>query len=169
MTQIRTARLLMRRARADDLAAMHAILSDPRAMRYWSSEPHADLETTRAWLADMIAPPPGRGDEFIVEHDGRTIGKLGAWKLPEVGFILDPACWGRGFATEALAAFIAHIFAGDIDFLTADVDPRNTGSLALLTRAGFREIHRAARTWHIGGEWCDSAYLRLDRAIRPIA
>lgn len=169
MTQLRTARLLMRRARADDLMAMHAILSDPRAMRYWSTPPHAGLEVTREWMADMVAPPPGRGDDFIVEHDGRVIGKLGAWRLPEVGFIFAPDVWGRGFAAEALTAFVGHIFAGEADHLVADVDPRNAESLALLRKAGFRETHRAARTWHVGDEWCDSIYLRLDRNAAPAA
>ncbi|KKC27975.1 GNAT family N-acetyltransferase [Sphingomonas sp. SRS2] len=163
MTEIRTARLLMRRARPADMAAMHEILSDPRAMRYWSSVPHSDIEVTRDWMADMVAPPPGRGDDFIIEHDGRVIGKLGAWKLPELGYIFAPEMWGRGFAAEALAAFIDYIFAGPTDYLTADVDPRNAGSLALLAKLGFRESHRAARTWLVGDEWCDSVYLRLDR------
>ncbi len=163
MTEIRTARLLMRRARPDDLAAMHAILSDPIAMRYWSSEPHDDIEQTRDWMAAMIASPPDESDDFIVEHDGQVIGKLGCWRLPSVGFIFAPASWGKGFAREALAAFIPHVFAGATDHLLADVDPRNPGSLSLLTGAGFRETHREARTWFIGGEWCDSVYLRLDR------
>ncbi len=47
--------------------------------------------------------------------------------------------------------------------LTADVDPRNERSLGLLARLDFRETHRAARTYRIGEEWCDSVYLRLDR------
>jgi ribosomal-protein-alanine N-acetyltransferase len=163
MTEIRTARLLMRRARPDDLGALHAILSDRTAMRYWSSEPHDDLATTREWLASMIAAPSQESDDFVVEHDGRVIGKLGCWRLPDIGFIFHPGSWGRGFAIEALDAFIAYIFARGAPFLTADVDPRNAGSLALLGKAGFRETHRAERSWHIGGEWCDSVYLRLDR------
>lgn len=163
MTILHTARLRLRRARTDDLAALHAILSDPRAMRYWSTPPHGDEAVTRDWLAAMIAAPSATSDDFIVEHDGRLIGKLGAWALPEIGFIFDPRCWGRGFAREALAAFIAHVFAGPTDHLVADVDPRNAGSIALLGGAGFRETHRAARTWLVGDEWCDSVYFRLDR------
>ena len=45
--------------------------------------------------------------------------------------------------------------------LRADVDPRNEPSLRLLTLHGFVETGRAARTWHIAGEWCDSVYLEL--------
>lgn len=54
--------------------------------------------------------------------------------------------------------------AGDLEALNAimaDVDPRNTASLTLLSRLGFQETSRAARTWLIGEEWCDSVYLSL--------
>ncbi|HLZ73669.1 GNAT family N-acetyltransferase [Phenylobacterium sp.] len=161
---IETQRLRLRRARPDDLAALHAILSHPQAMRYWSSLPHNDIAQSREWLANMIASPSAESDDFIVELDGQVIGKAGCWRLPAVGYILHPDYWGRGLATEALAAAIAHVFANfEVPALTADVDPRNTGSLALLGKLGFHETHRAARTWRIGEEWCDSVYLALSR------
>lgn len=160
---IRTARLVLRRARPDDLAALHAMMSDAETMRYWSTPPHPDLATTRDWLDGMIAAPRESSDDFIVEKDGEILGKLGAWRLPEVGYLIGRPHWGRGYATEAMAAFVAYAFAHRTDHLTADVDPRNTASLALLARAGFRETGRAQRTWCVGGEWCDSVYLRLDR------
>lgn len=166
MDTIRTERLLLRRARRGDLEPLHAMMSDPETMRYWSTPPHADLETTRAWLEGMIGAPRESSDDFIVERDGEVLGKLGAWRLPEVGYLIGRPHWGRGYATEALTAFAAHAFAHRTDHLTADVDPRNAASLALLARVGFRETGRAARTWCVGGEWCDSIYLRLDHPPR---
>jgi ribosomal-protein-alanine N-acetyltransferase len=164
MTELRTARLILRRAAPGDLQSMNAILSDPRAMTYWSHGPHENLEQTREWLDSMIGAPADLSDDFIVTLEGHVIGKLGAWRLPEFGFILAPEHWRQGYATEALAAFLDHVFARpDVDHLIADVDPRNRASLALLERHGFIETGRAAGTWetHIGR--CDSIYLRLDR------
>ena len=57
MDTIRTERLLLRRARHGDLDDIHAVLSDPNAMRYWSTPPHATIEESRAWLDAMIAAP----------------------------------------------------------------------------------------------------------------
>lgn len=159
--EIETARLRLRAAVESDLAAMHAIMSDPQAMRYWSTPPHPDLETTHAWLASMIEAQ-SRGD-FIVELEGQCIGKIGCWRLPEIGYLLSRDCWGKGYATEALTAFVAYAFAGFTDHLTADVDPRNTASLSLLARAGFQVTGYGENTWHVADEWCDSVYLRLDR------
>lgn len=164
MDEIRTERLLLRRAREDDLAALHAVLSDPKATRYWSTPPHVSLDETRQWLADMMAGPAAPTADFIVELDGRTIGKTGCFKLPEIGYILRPDHWGRGYAREALAAATAHIFAHfDVPALVADVDPRNAASIRLLERTGFVRTGAAARTWEVGGEWCDSLYYALKR------
>ena len=138
MTRIRTERLLLRRATEADLEAFHDIMADAETMRFWSTPPHTDLEQTREWLAAMVAAPAATSDDFVVELDGRAIGKLGVWQMPEVGFLLSRRYWGRGLATEALAAFVAYAFAGRVDHLTADVDPGNVASLALLSRAGFR-------------------------------
>ncbi len=166
MTEIVTSRLRLRRATLGDLDAMHALLSDPVAMRYWSTPPHTDLAQTRAWLEAMIKASPEQSDDWVITYEGRVIGKAGCWRLPEIGFILHPDFWGQGFAQEALSAIIDRVF--DIHGLAAieaDVDPRNLGSLAVLAKLGFRETGRARRTWKVGEEWCDSVYLALPRPI----
>ena len=164
MTELRTHRLLLRRARRDDLDAIHAILGHPVAMRYWSTPPHENVAQSRDWLEAMIAAPAALCDDFVIEFEGRVVGKAGCWRLPEIGYILHPDVWGRGFASEALRAVVAHVFAAHaIPAITADVDPRNAASLALLAKLGFRESGRAERTMLIGTEWCDSIYLALPR------
>ncbi|MCU0827480.1 MAG: GNAT family N-acetyltransferase [Tabrizicola sp.] len=160
---IRTDRLTLRRARIEDLADVHAMLSDPRAMRYWATPEHETVEQSRAWLEGMVQGAPGE-DDFLIEHEGRVIGKAGAWRLPEVGFLLHPDHWGKGLAFEAMTAVIAHLFtAHAVEALTAEADPRNAASLRLLGRLGFVETGRAERTLLWRDEWCDSVYLALPR------
>lgn len=163
--ELRTARLLLRRARRDDVHALHAILSHPQAMLYMGRLPHERPEETAEWLDELLAPQGGERDLFLVEHEGRVIGRLGIWRLPEIGFIFHPEAWGRGFATEALAAFIDHVFATTTaPELTADVDPRNKASLKLLKRLGFEVTGEAKNTFQVADEWSDSIYLSL---LRP--
>jgi ribosomal-protein-alanine N-acetyltransferase len=159
--EIHTERLVMRRARHADAPAMHRIMSDPVAMRYWSTPPHSDLAETERWIASMVESDPATRDDFIVTLNGQPIGKLGAWKLPEFGFLFDRAHWGRGFAREALAAFVERRRALGSTELTADVDPRNAASIRLLQQAGFVESGRASGTWQVGDELCDSVYFKL--------
>jgi RimJ/RimL family protein N-acetyltransferase len=164
VTELITPRLRLRRARPDDLDGLHAVFSHPAAMRYWSTPPHTEVSQTREWLEGMIAAPPEESDDFIVEHNGAVIGKAGCWRLPSIGYILHPDYWGQGLAREALIAVVTHVFAKRaLEAITADVDPRNEGSLKLLARLGFAETHRAKHTWLVGDEWCDSIYLSLSR------
>src|SRR5665213_2309119 len=68
---ITTARLTLRRFRAQDAAAFHLILSDPQAMRYWSTPPHRNIAETEVWIAKTIAAvAAGEADDFIAEHQG---------------------------------------------------------------------------------------------------
>ena len=162
MVKIRTDRLLLRPATFGDVEAFHGIMSDGRAMAYWSTTPHKDMDETRSWIASMIGIGPGEGEDFVIELDKRVIGKAGLYRFPEIGFILHPHAWGNGYAREALEAvlqraFTVHRLAG----VEADVDPRNAASLRLLTGLGFQETSRASRTWNVGGQWCDSVYLQL--------
>jgi ribosomal-protein-alanine N-acetyltransferase len=160
--EIRTERLLLRRARYEDAPAMHRIMSDARAMRYWSSLPHETFERTQQWLASMIEADPATSDDFIVTLNGELIGKLGGWRLPEMGFLFAPSHWGQGYASEALRAFVERRRRLGSTELTADADPRNEAALKLLDRSGFKEVGRAERTFQLGEEWCDSVYLRLE-------
>jgi ribosomal-protein-alanine N-acetyltransferase len=159
---IRTERLLLRRAAYEDAPAMHRIMTNPVAMRYWSTPPHQSFDETERWIASMVEDDPADRDDFIVTLDGDLIGKLGAWRLPEFGFLIDPGHWGKGYASEALAAFIERRQKLGSTELTADVDPRNVSSIKLLTRHGFVETGRGTGTWQVGDELCDSVYFRLE-------
>jgi len=162
-----TPRLVLRRACGGDLDGLHAVLSHPAAIRYWSTPEHASRDQTRDFLQTMITE---HCDDFIVEHAGQVIGKAGAWQSLELGYILHPDHWGKGLAREAMGVLIPHLFAAHYAAqITAEVDPRNAPSIALLTRFGFHETHRAERTLLWRDEWCDSVYFALDRMDWPPA
>jgi RimJ/RimL family protein N-acetyltransferase len=116
----------------------------------------------------MIANGPDHPD-FVIELDGRVIGKAGFWRLPDVGYILHPDCWGQGLASEAVGAAVDHVFrTPDIETLTADVDPENAASIRLLQRLGFVRTGSGERTWNVGGVWKDSLFYALSRADRAM-
>jgi len=163
---ITTERLVMRRAEVRDLGPLHDVLSHAEAMRYWSTPPHNSLHQTREWLKHMMASPESASDDFVLEYQGRVIGKAGFWRYPEIGYILHPDFWGRGLAFEGLSALVDRVFRRtDLDAVVADVDPRNAASLHLLDKLGFVETRRATGTSLVGDEWCDSIYLELRRGL----
>ncbi|MDP3339932.1 GNAT family N-acetyltransferase [Frigidibacter sp.] len=165
---IQTHRLILRPARMEDLADLHAIMSDARAMRYWSHAAHATTERTERYLTGMVAAVP-EAEEYMVElctDPGRVIGKAGCWRPDEVGYIFHPDVWGNGYAYEALAAILPRAFARnpDLQAITADVDPRNVASVRLLEKLGFEHTGSAENTFEVEGVWTDSVFLSLPRA-----
>lgn len=138
-------------------------------MAYWSTPPHESREQTADFLDGMMTIPHGQGEDFVIEHEGRLIGKAGLYRFPEIGYLLDPAFWGKGLAREALTGVIDRAFTVHrLPRIQADVDPRNAASIRLLARLGFCETHRQARTWFVGDQWCDSVYFALAQSsFRP--
>jgi len=165
---ILTDRLILRPARMEDLADLHAIMSDPRAMRYWSHAAHVGTERTERYLTGMVAAVP-EAEEYMVElrdAPGRVIGKAGCWRPDEVGYIFHPDVWGHGYAFEALATILPRAFARspDLQAIMADVDPRNTASVRLLEKLGFEHTGSAENTFEVEWVWTDSVFLSLSRA-----
>lgn len=158
-----TERLTLRLPRPLDLADIHEIFGDPAVMTYWSCAAHQTMAETAAWLQPLFDMPEASPFDYFIEFEGRIIGKMGSWQLPNLGYALNRAYWGKGIAEEALKGLIAHLkISRPCDFLFADVDPRNTASAQLLLKCGFCHVGFAARTLHTHIGWCDSDYYKLD-------
>jgi len=160
-----TPRLTLRPLAMSDAPLLHAWLSDPLVMRYWSTLPHSDIAQTEAWVQGSLdAMAKGEAQDFAVLFEGRVIGRVAFWQGDEIGFLFDPAIWGQGLASEALRAIAAYGFDTlGFEEIRADVDPDNAASLRVLERVGFKRTGFAEKTFEIGGKWFDSVYLSLTR------
>lgn len=160
-----TERLTLRPLVLSDAPALHAWLSDPEVMRYWSTLPHTKAEETEAWVQlSLDEMAKGNAQDFAVLCEGRVIGRVAFWQGDEIGFLFDPTVWGKGYASEALRAITAYGFATlGFQEIRADVDPDNVASLRALERVGFQRTGTAEKTFEIGGKWFDSVYLSLPR------
>lgn len=168
LIQIETSRLVLRPMQSSDARDLFTVFGDARVMRFWSTLPHINISETEALIRETVNADPETTAEFAIEFEGRVIGKAGFWRMPEIGYLLHPDYWRRGLATEALQALIAYGFAErGLEKITADVDPDNAASLALLNTLGFRETGRAKQTLKIGEAWFDSVYLALFRDDWP--
>lgn len=168
-----TPRLLLRPARVGDLDDLHAVFSDPDTMRYWDRPAYDDIATTKAFLDGLITQDPEQSLDLIVEHQGRCVGKAGMWRLGEIGYILNRSHWRQGLAFEAFSALLPHLFERfpKVPELRAECDPRNTASVKLLQKLGFRKTRSETRNFLYGGvEWCDTDYFALCRAdLSPVS
>jgi RimJ/RimL family protein N-acetyltransferase len=172
---VRTARLLIRPATEADGPATWQYRRLESVARWITSAP----SRIEQYLADFVEP--GRlAKTLVVELDGRVIGDLmvaieDAWAQTEVkeqavavqaelGWSLDPAHSGRGYATEAVAEVIRICFEElNLRRVTAQCFADNEPSWRLMERLGMRrESHDVRGSLHRSGEWLDGfAYALL--------
>jgi RimJ/RimL family protein N-acetyltransferase len=168
---LETPRLRLRPYRPTDAAAMFALYSDPRVMRYWSFPPWREPAQAAAYLERVLAET-GAGQVLAWavarREDDLLVGTatLHSWHREqgraEIGYSLSPAHQGRGLASEALRAALGHAFGAlGLRRVEADVDPRNRASCRLLERLGFRQEGLLRARWEVAGEVCDSAFFGL--------
>ena len=168
---LESARLRLRPYRSSDAEAMFRLYSDPRVMRYWSFPPWTDLAQAEAYLQRVLGEmAEGRVLPWAVANreDDRLLGTTTLFAFDavqgraEVGYSLDPKCWGQGVASEALRLALGHGFdALRLRRVEADVDPRNAASCRLVERLGFRLEGLLRARWRVAGEICDSALYGL--------
>jgi RimJ/RimL family protein N-acetyltransferase len=166
---LRTARLALRRATADDARATFAYRRLEPVGR-WLTELPADLEAYEATFAD----PARLATTVVVELDGCTIGDFllrveDAWAQAEVaeqarsaqaelGWVLDPARTGQGYATEAVRELLRYCFEDlGVRRVVAGCFADNDASWRLMERVGMRREAYAVRdALHRSGQWLDS-------------
>lgn len=167
----------LRGFRPSDLDDFYAMHSDPQVMRYWSFPAWTDRTQATDYFASALA---GRDAQSMLcwviamNETDRLIGAVTLHRIErrqgraDVGYVLQAAHWGRGYAREVLRRVLDHAFGVlELRRIEADIDPRNSASCRLVERLGFvREGILRAR-WNVAGEICDSAIYGLlihDRA-----
>jgi ribosomal-protein-alanine N-acetyltransferase len=172
-TRMVTERLVLRPPRANDVAEMRrALRSNAAHLRPWSVAPapgedpaslasvsRAVLQHRREWK---------RGQTFVLviaprDNDEKVIGRIalggvlrGAFQNAYLGYWIDQQHQGRGLATEAVRAITTFAFSSaQLHRVQAAVMPRNSGSLRVLEKAGYRREGFAERYLYIAGRWED--------------
>lgn len=171
MTVLRTGRLALRAPRPADIDAVHAMVSEWEVVRWTASWPWPpDRALTEARLR---ADPPGDGPRAAILRDGDVVGLAGIAD-GVLGYMLAPAAWGRGYATEACAALVGHAFeTTDRPDIAAAVFAGNAGSLRVLGKLGFVEVGQGKSRSRAHGRDLPGTGLRLlrrawlDRATQP--
>ena len=158
-----TERLLLRRSRVDDADAISAYRSDPQVHRYQGWE-RTDPEGVRDEIESMTSRTPGDPGgwvQFSVEEreSGLLVGDVGMSPAEDepgvikVGYTMDPAFQGRGYATEAVAALVAYAFESlGTEVVRAFASAENVPSIRVAEKVGMLLVERFERTYQ-GETW----------------
>ena len=165
---VRTDRLLLRPLNEADLPALLAYHSSPTVHEFLPMEP-MDADGVLNRLRHGLWSRSTLNDQgqvlflgVVLNATGELIGDVmlrwlsGPDQCGEVGYVINPARGGHGYATEAAHA-VLHLAFDELGLhrMTARIDPRNTASLRLAERLGMRrEALLIQNHWHKDG-WAD--------------
>ncbi|MFZ4533604.1 MAG: GNAT family N-acetyltransferase [Alsobacter sp.] len=145
--RLETARLWLRWPRAADAPAIGRIASSQEVAEMTARIPHPY--------------PPGAAEAFVIDARTRNAGgqaihlvaalnrgsravvgsvsvQAGPGDVAVLGYMVDPAWWGRGVATEAVQSLLDAMFAlATIGAVTANVRVINPASRRVLVKCGF--------------------------------
>lgn len=167
MISIRTPRLLLRPPARSDAARISLLAGDYDVASMTGTIPHPCSEQQAAeWIDSAL-----KGDDevvFAIALPGGLIGCTGyrafSPEHAELGYWIGKPYWGKGYATEAVLALIAHAFDdGGFDYLTAGHFTDNPASERVLRKAGFERTHSETRESVARGDMVPSFVYRLDR------
>lgn len=150
-----TPRMVLRRFTPGDAPLVHALDADPEVMRYLSGGSPTPLALIEAEILPAFIASSADGRGYWAAHaaaGGAFLGWFGlrppadpALPAAELGYRLRREAWGRGLASEGVAALVAHAFGTlALAQLTAITYEENAASRRVLEKAGFT-LHRRFR------------------------
>jgi RimJ/RimL family protein N-acetyltransferase len=163
---LKTDRLLLRPFAETDTDTLFALQSSSRVLRYWDSPPWKERAQAERFITlCRQMEREGTGSRLAIERaaDKVFIGwcSMSKWnpiyRSARLGYCLDDAAWGKGFATEAVGALLQWAFDTlDLNRVQAETDTRNIASRRVLEKLCFVHEGRLREDCIVDGEVSDS-------------
>ncbi len=156
--RLETGRLLLRPIGEEDLDAIVAGIDDFAVSRMLARVPHPYGRADAEGFLAVTRQEAHRNIALSILDGEGLVGGLGLTGLRserEFGYWLSRPAWGKGYATEAGRAFLAHLFRVErLDVVRSGVFHDNPASLRVQEKLGFERIgthmvHCLARRRHI--------------------
>ena len=148
---IETDRLLLRPLSLHDAPAVAALFAgDWEAVKQTGRIPYPpDEGPIRDWLK-LHEDEHANGFAVLLKPAGGFVGLVGYGgdgETAEVGYAFGRPFWGRGFATEAVAALCARARARGLVWVEAFSFVENPASARVLEKAGFSELGTVTKSY----------------------
>ena len=164
-------RLILRNPRKEDAAALRHLLNPNRDIEAWESRINSWLESSEAGKnAFCVLEAPSLTHNDKSQSMGNIIGQAGfnalfthpdGTKVGDIGLLIDPTEWRKGYGTEALKLMFDVAFKDlGLDFVEAQTDVENKGMRKVMEKMGFRgmEQRREGQAVEREGEGAEVCY-----------
>ena len=164
---LQTERLVLRKIEPADAPQLLFLRSDEKVMKFLDREPLRSLDEARFFInriTDSLLLNDGITWGICLKDDPSMIGTIGFWRLmkehyrAEIGYMLHPDYWGKGYTSEAFEAAMDYGFHHmKLHSVEGNVNPENTASMRVLEKAGFVREAYFRENYYFKGRFLDSA------------
>jgi RimJ/RimL family protein N-acetyltransferase len=149
-----TPRLIARMPEAADAARLFVSYTQrPEVCRFMIWRPHKHISETEAFVSEcLVAIESGERLPFVLCERGKPLRPIGmldarlARHTVDIGYVLAPEFWGRGYMPEAIQSLARSALAEPEYFrVQAFCDVENVPSQRALEKAGFLREGRHER------------------------
>ncbi len=161
----------LRGFRGDDMDGLYALYSDPAVTRYWSFPAWTQRAQAETLLQHAIVSRSADRILCWAIADAAGDGLIGSLTLfnidraqgrAHIGYALQSAEWGKGYAKQAVGLALDHAFGAlALRRVEADIDPRNSASCKLVEGLSFRREGLLRERWLVDSALQDSAIYGL--------
>ncbi|WNF31182.1 GNAT family N-acetyltransferase [Streptomyces sp. C11-1] len=157
---LETDRLVLRPFTAADAPDLLALDNDPEVMRYINGgRPTSREDIQERTLPRLLHDHPCTGTRGFWAAEEKTTGAFLGWfelrplddhdpAVVELGYRLNRAAWGRGYATEGARALVRKGFTDlGAQRVTANTMAVNAGSRRVMEKAGLAFLRSYTEDW----------------------
>lgn len=144
---LETERLLLRKVRMSDAEVLFKLRSNANAMQYIPRELPKTIDDSKKMIKRIYRMErSNKGINWMIEvkENKDAIGYIGIFRIKkedhrgEIGYMILPEFWRKGYASEALKAIEKLAFMHfKFHSLEADIDPENTSSRKVVESNGY--------------------------------
>ncbi len=185
-TRLTTPRLVLRPPRTGDIGELRRLLRHNQAhLHPWNpaprpgEDPTSITEVSNTVLRQRREWKSGRSFAFMLAlrvEPSRLVGKIalngimrGAMHGAYLGYWMDVDHQNSGLCTEGIRAVLDFAFGpAQLHRVQAAIMPRNTRSLRVIEKIGFRREGYAERYLQIAGKWEDHILFARTREEHPL-
>jgi [ribosomal protein S5]-alanine N-acetyltransferase len=168
---LETERLQLRRITETDINEVFYLRSNEQVMKYLDRLPAKDLNEAMLHFKDVnqdIEANKSITWAICLRGENKMIGYIGVWRMlmehhrGEIGYVLHPSYWNKGFMREAISAVITYAFETmHLHSLEAIINPENGASAKVLEKQGFIKEGHFKENYFFNGQFLDSVVFSL--------
>ena len=168
---LKSERLLLRKITMEDAEDFFVLRSDVNAMKYIDRPKPGSIQDIYELVAKIsagIQKNESIGWAITLKDKPGMVGSMGFHLIEqenyraEIGYMLHPSCWNKGYMSEAIKIAIEYGFNEmKLHSIEAKINPENTASARLLKKNQFTKEAYYRENYFFNGKFLDTEIYSL--------